>query len=379
GRARPAWQAGVWLVVLVKFALPWGPAMPWSFSDLITSLTANAGEVGTAVPAAVAQAAPVPHAWPAIGWIVLAMIWLTGVAIVLSRAVGAHRRARLAARKAALAPASALALLESLAARLSVRAPLLAVGDDSIGPHVVGVLRPIIVVPPALLGDLELLRATLLHELAHVRRKDALARVVQIWATALLFFWPVVRLAGRRLDLAREAACDAWALEAGELPRPAYARLLVHMAALRSEAPALAMPHALDARVAAVLGPPARARMGWALRTGLALWIVVALGGARTASARGEHQVCKFTPQLAEALFLAHPEADLDGDGVLSRDEACDLQSELRRRVMESQLGPETESGQELKSLLEEPLCCNCDRGEAYSSPEVASCQGADR
>ncbi|MDB4959636.1 MAG: hypothetical protein JWO36_7205, partial [Myxococcales bacterium] len=42
GRARPAWQAGVWLVVLVKFALPWGPAMPWSFSDLITSLTANA-------------------------------------------------------------------------------------------------------------------------------------------------------------------------------------------------------------------------------------------------------------------------------------------------------------------------------------------------
>ena len=28
GRLRPGWQAAVWLVVLVKFVLPWGPALP---------------------------------------------------------------------------------------------------------------------------------------------------------------------------------------------------------------------------------------------------------------------------------------------------------------------------------------------------------------
>ena len=38
GRLRPGWQAAVWLVVLVKFVLPWGPAMPWSLADLFAAL-----------------------------------------------------------------------------------------------------------------------------------------------------------------------------------------------------------------------------------------------------------------------------------------------------------------------------------------------------
>src|SRR5204863_2739246 len=121
-----------------------------------------------------------------------------------------------------------------------------------------------VVVPPALLaGGPELARAALLHELAHVRRRDALGRLVQLAAVALFWFWPVVRLASRRLEHAREAACDAWALEACDVPRSAYARLLVRMAQLHeAAAPALATPRALDARVAAVLGPPVRPRLG---------------------------------------------------------------------------------------------------------------------
>ncbi|HEY6179024.1 MAG TPA: hypothetical protein VIX73_31440, partial [Kofleriaceae bacterium] len=38
GRLRPAWQAAIWLVVLAKFALPWGPAMRWSLADLLAGL-----------------------------------------------------------------------------------------------------------------------------------------------------------------------------------------------------------------------------------------------------------------------------------------------------------------------------------------------------
>ena len=33
GRLRPAWQAAIWLVVIAKLALPWGPAMPWSLNS----------------------------------------------------------------------------------------------------------------------------------------------------------------------------------------------------------------------------------------------------------------------------------------------------------------------------------------------------------
>jgi hypothetical protein len=252
-------------------------------------------------------------------------------------------------------------------AALTRRPPRLVVGDPAVGPHVVGIARPIIVIPPALLDEPGLLRAALLHELAHVRRRDALARIIQVFANAVFFFWPVVRLVSRRLDLAREAACDAWALDAGGVSRPAYARLLVRMAQLHSAAAAnLAAARGLDARVAAVLGPPVRARLGVAHWIALVVWIAVGLGGARSASAH-ERVVCKYTPQLAEALRQAHPEADLDGDGVLSRDEACEFQAELRQRSDRiedaSALDPLDEN------LLTEPLCCNCDRGAEDSAP----------
>jgi beta-lactamase regulating signal transducer with metallopeptidase domain len=368
GRLRPSWQAAVWLVVLAKFVLPWGPALPWSLADLFAGLGHH--EPGIIVLAPVAS----PAAGPAVSsaWLVLAAAWLTGAAIVLGRALVAQHRAVCAARRASPAPAHARALLAALARR----APRLLVGEAATGPHVVGILRPIIVIPPALLDEPALLGAALLHELAHIRRRDPLARIVQLVASALFFFWPVVRLINRRLDLAREAACDAWALEASEVPRPAYARLLVRMARLRAaEAASLAAPRGLEARVAAVLGPPATARLGLAHRLALAGWIALALGGARTAAARGEHTTCRYTVALAEALRQAHPEADLDGDGILSRDEACEFQAELRRRVDTSDGPAIIDQVSRLdaidENLLTEPLCCNCDRGAEHSAPWI--------
>ncbi|CAN5830773.1 hypothetical protein BH11MYX3_BH11MYX3_46180 [soil metagenome] len=366
-RMRPAVSSAVWLVVLAKFALPWGPAMPWSLSDFIAYLRHD--EVGSALRANPIGAGPETaiSIAPSVAWIALASVWALGTIVVLSRALLSYRATLQTARNAPAAPASAQTLLASLGGTAR-----LAVGDPSTGPYVVGLLRPIIVVPPALLDDSALLRAALLHELAHVRRKDALGRFLQVWAAAMFFWWPVVRLIGRRLDHAREAACDAWALEVCELPRPAYARLLVKMAALRTgAATALASPHSLEARVAAVLGPPTRARIGLVGKAAIVAWAVMALGGARTASARGEKNVCVYTPQIAEALRQAYPEADLDGDGQLSKDEACELQAEVRRRV-----DPRSD---QVSLLLEEPLCCNCGAGDGLlpspDDPAASSCQ----
>jgi beta-lactamase regulating signal transducer with metallopeptidase domain len=361
---RPAWHAAVWLVVLAKFALPWGPAMPWSLADLLAAFRPHEGALPQiSGPPALAPLPPPPSVWPAIVWLVLASLWAAGTAFFLGRAILRHLRAARMARAAAPAPAHVQALVPG--------APRIVIGNAATGPHVVGILRPTIVVPPSLVAEPELLRAALLHEVAHVRRRDAAARLLQVWAGAVFFFWPVVRFAGRRLDLAREAACDAWALEASALPRPAYARLLLEMARLRSPAPALAMPHALDARVAAVLGPPIRARLGWPLRAVLALWIAIGLGGARSAAAHGHAQVCHYTPELAEELYRAFPEADVDGDGLLSRDEACGLQAELRSHPEDTQPAPQ------LASLLEQPLCCNCVGAGAYSPADAPTCQEA--
>ncbi|HEY1816400.1 MAG TPA: M56 family metallopeptidase [Kofleriaceae bacterium] len=374
GRLRPSWQAALWLVVIVKFALPWTPALPWSFADLIAALTAHGGGGGSVAVTAANAPAVIVHVGAALAWLALAVAWLAIASTIIVRAVLAYRRAVRVAGAATPAPAAARALLDELAARVGVRAPALAIGDATTGPHVVGLWRATIVVPAALLDEPALLRAALLHELAHVRRRDGLARVVQVWASALLFFWPVVRVVARKLDLSRESACDAWALDAGELGRPAYARLLVRMAELRAGAPALAAPHALDARIAAVLGPIARPGLGRVHRIALALWGVLALGGARAASAHADRVACHYTPELAQALLASHPEADLDGDGVLSRDEACELQAELRRQQPNSShLDPADEA--ELATFLAEPLCCNSDRSGANSAPETASCR----
>ena len=284
-------------------------------------------------------------------------------------------------RRAAHTPVASFVAdrVAAVAARLRVSRAVRVLQSRAVQvPAVIGWLRPVILLPASALTGLSLpqLDAILAHELAHVRRRDALARVVQVVAGAVFFFWPVVRLVSRRLDLAREAACDAWALEASEVPRPAYARLLVRMAQLRAaDAASLAAPRGLDARVAAVLGPPARTRLGIAHRLVLAGWIALALGGARTAAAGGVHTVCKYTPQFAEALRQAHPEADRDGDGVLSRDEACEFQAELRRRVETPAGSPGTEPVSRLdaidESLLTETLCCNCDRGAENSAPWI--------
>lgn len=354
-RMRPAWQAAVWLVAVVKFVLPIAPALPWSLADLIASLRGE-GVVQAIAVVSPAPAGPLAAPTPWLGWLVLFAIWALGATYVLIRANLAEREAIAFARRCPEAPAAARALLAELGGG---RAKLV-VGELDTGPHVLGLLRPIIVVPPALLADRGLLRAALLHELAHVRRLDAIGRLIQILARAAFWWFPVVAFASRRLDHAREAACDARALEIGQIDRPAYARLLLQMAQLRTAAaPALAMPAALDRRVQSVLGPPLRARLGVLHVVALVAWVALALGGARTAEARAS-DACVYTTRYAEALRRAHPEADIDQDGVLSRDEACELQAELRRIAPQNV----TTLDEATAGLLAEPLCCNGETSE---------------
>lgn len=368
GKLRPSWQAAVWLVVAAKFALPYAPALPFSLSDVIALFTHS--EVtggGVVIVATKASApAPAPSLIPAIGWIALAMLWLLGASIVVLRATLRHRATVHEARAATDAPANARALLVELAARVGVEPPRLAVGDAVTGPYVVGAFAPTIVVPPALLQDTALLRAALLHELAHVRRRDAFGRLVQLAALAMFWWLPVVRLVGRRLELARERACDAWALESGDIPRPAYARLLLAMAQLRTQSTALAAPHALDERVTSILSPVIRPRLSALHKLAILAWALLALGGARSQAVAAKREVCIYTPEIAEALRQAYPEADSDHDGVLSHTEACLFQAELKKR------SPEPESPN-VSVMLAEPLCCNCGESEGLSPPLTSS------
>jgi beta-lactamase regulating signal transducer with metallopeptidase domain len=384
-RARPGVIAAVWTVVLVKFVVPFGPAMPYSVSDVIEALRSHDAAAATVPVDVIAQAGPAPAAAATSPWLLAAIvIWL---AVALAVGVRAIRRSRAAVRAArALPPASPALVTELalLARRLRAPIPALRVGGAGAAPHVIGLWRPTIVLPETLAAPYRAIdrAAVLSHELAHLRRRDPWIAVVQAAAAALLWFWPVVALVNRRIVAAREAACDAWAVESGPLGREQYARLLLSFA--RTPAPLAgaalaARAGGLGARIDGVLDRRARAGVGPLGLGVVAVWVVIGLGGARSAEARVGAPVCVFTTEVASTLLAAHPEADLDGDGTLSRAEACELQAELRKRIDEGALVvaaspvddtvPVSAEDAAVRAALAEPICCNCQGGEGMSSP----------
>jgi beta-lactamase regulating signal transducer with metallopeptidase domain len=85
-----------------------------------------------------------------------------------------------------------------------------AFGKRQSTPAVDGVLRPQVSLPAGidrLLSRGEL-RAVLLHELAHARRRDNLIRLFYEIGLCVLWFHPLVWIAGSRMALYRELSCD---------------------------------------------------------------------------------------------------------------------------------------------------------------------------
>ena len=83
-------------------------------------------------------------------------------------------------------------------------------------PIACGVIRPTVVLPAAA-DDWpdDRVRVVLLHELAHVRRRDCLTQAVADAACAVFWFNPLAWMAVRELRRERERACDDMVLAAG--------------------------------------------------------------------------------------------------------------------------------------------------------------------
>jgi beta-lactamase regulating signal transducer with metallopeptidase domain len=85
------------------------------------------------------------------------------------------------------------------------------------GPEMAGVLRPRISLPDGInrfLSEPEM-NAVLIHELTHARRRDNLTRLIYEAGLCVLWFHPLVWLAGSRLALYRELSCDERVIQSG--------------------------------------------------------------------------------------------------------------------------------------------------------------------
>ena len=163
---------------------------------------------------------------------VLLVLWLGGLAIVASRMFGAHRELQTLLRNATLVESGPTRiLLDRVRDEIGLRRRVRLLASPLIdGPAACGILRPTVLVPTdfASRRSQAQQRHALLHELAHLKRHDALWLHLAHLAVAIHWFNPFLWLARRRFHADLESACDATVLNHLERPeRVNYGRTVL--------------------------------------------------------------------------------------------------------------------------------------------------------
>jgi len=147
------------------------------------------------------------------------------------------------------APASVGQAIDRQAAALGLcRKVQAVVTQQNVAPMTLGWRCPIIVVPDTLVDDAERLRMALLHELIHIRHRDALLQYAEQVIGAVFFINPAVELLRRSITQYREMACDAEVLKQPHVSSKRYAALLYSFADPQPPGPTLAVSMAAPAK-----------------------------------------------------------------------------------------------------------------------------------
>ena len=296
---RPALIHALWIVVLVKFvtppivalnvAIPWpsramrseGPGAPSLASTAATPLVQGGGapSAGERLPPGQALAAPERNAaslrarfyaagqqamaWGAagaeqfgsfwrrnLGWLgsVLGALWIAGTLFWCARQVWLALCFQRRLAEATPAPALLVWHAERLARSMGLsRIPRIVMVPDAVSPMLCSIgSRTRLVLPQALLDRLneEAGRTLLVHELAHYARGDHWVRLLELLATAVFWWHPVVWWARRQIEITEEECCDAWVV--GELPSSSrtYAEALLTTIDFLAESPVAFPPAA---------------------------------------------------------------------------------------------------------------------------------------
>ncbi|HJV39482.1 MAG TPA: transglycosylase SLT domain-containing protein [Geothrix sp.] len=143
-------------------------------------------------------------------------LWAVGAGLMALRLGGGYALSLSWKRRGVPASREWQGMIDDLALRLGIlrKVRLLLVGQGS-SPVALGLWKPVVLLPATLLTGLPpgYLEALLAHELAHVRRLDYLANLLQGIAETLLFFHPAVWWLSARIRAEREELSDDLAAE----------------------------------------------------------------------------------------------------------------------------------------------------------------------
>jgi beta-lactamase regulating signal transducer with metallopeptidase domain len=237
----PRWHYTLWLLVLAKLLLPWGPASPVSLFNLLPQISVDQADPIASRPAppppipsqdiaplsaepipiraeTVALSAPTtPHAALWQSPLLWGLIWLGGALCLTGYIVAGHLSLwRVIASERAVTDQRTLELLEDCRANMGVKTCLGVVASKHIqGPALFGFIRPRLLLPAQLTRQFHAkeMKYIFYHELGHLKRHDIAVGWLVALAQILHWFNPLVWFAFHLMRVDRELACDRLALD----------------------------------------------------------------------------------------------------------------------------------------------------------------------
>jgi beta-lactamase regulating signal transducer with metallopeptidase domain len=283
GRIGPVARHALWVLVLVKFVTPPVVVWPWAapdplgiatldlrpveaapetdalpdalLADAVFTTDHGAAVIGapTAPPTTQAPPSVVDAGALAVPW--LLGVWAAGSACLLL--IEGVRLVRLRRRITAAGPVDAALVrrVGVLAAQLGIRPVPVVMVAGGTSPIVWGLGRPRLLWPSDLPADSAgaCVDGLLVHELAHIKRRDHLVGWIEL-AAGIVWWWnPLFWWVRSSLREQAELACDAWVISALPNGRRAYAESLLALSGAAFRGPSSSMAavgiHATSRRV----------------------------------------------------------------------------------------------------------------------------------
>lgn len=309
------WHLAIVGVLVAPVATPLTPTFQLPF---VASLLQTRAAAGSVEPSTMRAGANTGGAGGAVSSLVRApgdasreaalalipIVWAIGSGVLSLWFVMGWLTAAMTIRRARPAPAAWRLDVEAVRARLHIsRDVRVRMVEGQAGPVLAGLWRPVILVPQrAADWSADRRRTVLLHELAHVRRRDLHVQVLAQAACTAYWFNPLVWIAAAELRAARERACDDAVLSSGERPSTYAGHLLSIARELRPPlrpcaALAMARPSELEGRLHSVLAAGRRRAPARATR-----WAVAVMAGASTVTALGASLSPAVTPGTSLAV-----------------------------------------------------------------------------
>jgi bla regulator protein BlaR1 len=240
-----------WTALLLIVALP---ALPW--------LQSTAPPADAFHPTRGDAIVSLPDTWWTSILVILAA-WAAWASIFTLRFVSAMVALRRARARSRAFPSHVESVLPHWhRVRFEGRRATLVLSDSVTTAAVLGLGAPMIAVAPSLMRTLDAdeLDRVLIHEWAHVQRRDDITNILQIVVRMMTGWHPAVWWIDRRLHLEREIACDEMTVAITGSAK-SYAECLMKLASLRGTArapqatPAVFTASGLRARLTKIVSP----------------------------------------------------------------------------------------------------------------------------